>query len=555
MPLRFIRLITALVLAAMIGSAAPALSCVTTNVYVDPAGSDSTGDGSVGNPWKTVVHALSLASAGTVINLNNGTYAENATFSSLSGTTGCNIQLRSTSGQVGHIKTVYINNSNFLTIGPDLDISNQTSTAYPNGYGVHIDGTSHDVTVTTNTIHDLCHDGIFEQPTVGVNITIDHNTITKAQMSGINVNGNIGGAAGTGTTVTDNDISDTQQRPALTGGVFAACPAYAGGDDADWIRVFGGGHVIGTPGHGNNLHDIAHGTTANPTGAGEAHTDCFQSFSSTLTDTVIDSNTCRGSDTAAWTAWNIGVGDIQGTSVARLTYRNNVFANLLQGINFETNVSSLHVYNNTFDHISQEAIIYHQHIDPQSDVTNNVFFDVGAGSDGPIACADSHPPDYLTNDAVMRSGSVGTFCNACACPMSLSIAPDFVDNGDGTGSGANYHLGAASAIKAAGTSIGSFSKDKDNLDRPQWSAWSLGAFELLAPTPTPTATATPTVSATPTASATATPTVSATPTATITATPTASATATSTATATATATATPTASPTPGRGLLGILGW
>jgi hypothetical protein len=441
-----------------------ALACSVANIYVSPTGSDSN-DGSIGSPFLTIAHAISVAVPGTVINLNNGAWVENAIFSGVSGTTGagCNITLRSTSGQIGHLKTVYLNNANYITIGPNLDISNQTGTQYPYGYGVHLDGTSNHDTVTGNYIHELCHDGIFEEAVGGYNL-ISGNTIYKAEMSGITVNGNVGGAAGTGTTVIDNDVSQTQMRPDLLGGIYVGCGS--SGTDADFIRVFGGGHVIGTPGHGNYLHDIPHNTTANPLGASEPHTDCVQTFSATLTNTVIDSNTCREPDTAAWTAWNTEVSDLDGSLVSSVTYRNNVFANLRQGINLESNWSSIHVYSNTFDHIAQEAIIFHQAVDGATDVENNIFYDVGAGTDGTIACSTSTLPTYTTNDAYMRSGGVGSYCGSCTCPTSLSVVPGFTNSGDGTGLGANYHLATGSGLAILGTTIGSFSVDKDNVTRP-----------------------------------------------------------------------------------------
>jgi len=62
---------------------------------------------------------------------------------------------------------------------------------------------------------------------------------------------------------------------------------------------------------------------------------------------------------------------------------------LRQGINFEQSWNSVRVLSNTFDHITQEAVIYHKHIDSNSDVGNNIFFDVGGNvGDGAISCSD-----------------------------------------------------------------------------------------------------------------------------------------------------------------------
>ena len=45
-----------------------------TLVYVATNGSDTTGDGSLGNPWGTLVKALSMVSANTVIYVRGGSY-------------------------------------------------------------------------------------------------------------------------------------------------------------------------------------------------------------------------------------------------------------------------------------------------------------------------------------------------------------------------------------------------------------------------------------------------------------------------------------------------
>ena len=120
-------------------------------------------------------------------------------------------------------------------------------------------------------------------------------------------------------------------------------------------------------------------------------------------------------------------------------------------------------------------------------IENNELFDVGAGGDGPISCYNQTVPAWTTNNTTMRSGGVGNYCGACTCPTSSSIAPGFVSSGDDTGAGANYHLcfangspggcSAISGIANSGTTISSFSIDKDGTPRPQGSAWSIGAYE------------------------------------------------------------------------------
>ena len=443
-------------------------------------GSDSLGNGTAQAPYRTVAKAISMSSAGDAIMVNAGTYAETAIFSGKSGTASCHITLTSTTGRTAVLQGVELNSSNYVDI-QNLELTHQAS-AVPNGYGVYISGTSHDDTVTGSYIHDLCHEGIYEEPTVGNHLTLDHDTIVRAQMAGLNIDG-------TGTTATNNDISYTQQRPQLVGGIFSVCqapdllPRGNPADDADWIRAFGSNHVVSH----NNLHDIPHGTIANPIDVNEAHTDCFQTWdnggtSHGMQNSLFEGNFCRNSTSGA------EVSSLEGT-VTGNTFRNNVFANLDQGFELDGNPQSgNHFYNNTFDHLALEAIVYGGSSAPSGEVIeNNIFFDVGAGGDGPISCYNSTVPTWITNDVSMRSGSVGNYCGGCTCPASLTTVPGFVNYGNATGAGADYHLcfangspsgcSALSGVANSGTTISSFSSDKDGIARPQGSGWSIGAYE------------------------------------------------------------------------------
>lgn len=145
-----------------------------------------------------------MASVGDTISVNAGSYAEIATFNGKSGETGCHIILKSTTGQTAVLQGVQLNSSNYIDV-QNLELTHQDA-ATPDGYGVYISGTSHDDTVTGCYVHDLCHEGIYEESTIGNNITFDSDTIVRAQMAGMNIDG-------TGTTATNNDISYTQQRP------------------------------------------------------------------------------------------------------------------------------------------------------------------------------------------------------------------------------------------------------------------------------------------------------------------------------------------------------
>jgi hypothetical protein len=444
----------------------------------------------------TVNKAISVANPGNLISVANGSYAEIATFTSKSGLNACHLVLQSANPQGAVLFGARLTSSNFVDI-QNFKFTNQTAST-PAGYGVYISGTSHDDTVTGDLITQLCHEGIYEEPTVGTNILLNLNTISFAQMAGINVDGS-------GTTASNNDISQTQEMPKAVGGIYSVCQAFSpGNDDADWIRVFHSGHRI----LNNNLHDIPHNTVANPLGTNEPHTDCFQTFGSAMTNSVFNANTCIGSDPASHTTWDEEVSSFEGT-VTGNTFENNVFANLHQGFELDGSPqNNNHYYNNTFDHMTLEALVYGVVVGAGETVENNEFYDVGGGGDGVISCSSATLPTWTTNNATMRSGSVGTFCESCTCPSSTTLAPGFLSTGTINGTGADYHLclgnnspagstcTALSPLADVATTISSFQTDHDGVSRPQGSGWSIGAYEQV-PLPS-TATPTPTASPSPT---------------------------------------------------------
>lgn len=71
----------------------------TQTIHVDPAGSDSTGDGSELNPYATLVKAASVASPGTIIVVHEGTYSTGQYISNLQGTETHPILITSAEGE------------------------------------------------------------------------------------------------------------------------------------------------------------------------------------------------------------------------------------------------------------------------------------------------------------------------------------------------------------------------------------------------------------------------------------------------------------------------
>ena len=53
------------------------VNCFAATYYISTAGNDVTGDGSAGNPWKTLSKATgTVTTAGDIIHVNAGTYTE-----------------------------------------------------------------------------------------------------------------------------------------------------------------------------------------------------------------------------------------------------------------------------------------------------------------------------------------------------------------------------------------------------------------------------------------------------------------------------------------------
>lgn len=65
-------------------------------LYVDPAGDDGTGDGSSGNPYATIQHAVDVATAGDTVVVGAGSYAENVALTKQITLQGANVGVAGT---------------------------------------------------------------------------------------------------------------------------------------------------------------------------------------------------------------------------------------------------------------------------------------------------------------------------------------------------------------------------------------------------------------------------------------------------------------------------
>ena len=421
--------------------------------YVSPTGSDSAA-GSSSAPWRTIQKAASTLQPGQTAIVATGNYGERVSIAN-SGTKTAPITLKVASGGDAQLLGFDLTGSNWVLNG--FDISTQTNGS--EGYGIYVTGSASYDTIENNYIHELCHEGIFMEPTVS-HISVLTNRIWQAEMAGAQVDG-------TYELIQGNEVWGTQQYPSYAGGIYAGC-TIAGGGDADAFRFFGQHNVF----QGNYAHDIYTSSPTNP----NPHTDCFQTWGSTameVDDILIEQNLCRWpvASTAvdAETAMIEGVDGLVGT----VTFQNNELSDMRQGIVVGSNVAALHVYNNTWDHVLEEGVIFNDMRSTADEFINNIYYDVGAGGDS-YAEVPSGSPVFENNDFYMPGGaSLGTYPTV---EPYISVAPMFVNYGDATASGADFHLQAGSPLKGAGTTLTEVVNDFYGTSRVG-AAYSIGAAQ------------------------------------------------------------------------------
>jgi len=111
------------------------------------------------------------------------------------------------------------------------------------------------------------------------------------------------------------------------------------------------------------------------------------------------------------------------------------------------NVGALKIYNNTWVHVTEQALLFNDFRSPADEIINNIFYDVGYSGDS-YAAVPSGSPIFEANDFYMPGGAtVGTYPTV---EPFMSVAPGFVNYGDATGAGADFHLGSGSGLVSAG---------------------------------------------------------------------------------------------------------
>jgi len=276
----------------------------------------------------------------------------------------------------------------------------------------------------------------------------------------------------------------------VLGGIFAVCTNDGGSNaDADAIRFFGTNHVI----RSNYLHDIEYdfGNTAKPNP--NPHTDCFQTWGAsgeTTGNILIDRNWCVWpSNGSSGSMGEVSSIEALDGAVGNLTYQNNIFQDMIRGVNATQDngapIGQLNFYNNTFDHVIQEAIVVGGSGARSDNIENNIFYDE-AGGDGFIAYSGGEY--FLDNIFYNRAGAPGgVWWGGGATPPYIATNPLFVSTGSSTGVGANYELCVAgqngctvtSTIGHTGVTIQTVPNDYMGNSRSNAGGYSIGAMQMM----------------------------------------------------------------------------
>ena len=171
--------------------------------YVSAGGNDGTGDGSAGNPWLTIQHAVTAVSSGATINVAAGTYVENITITQTVTINGAGQGITTIypavsdpggSGSLGHSNIMLVSANNVTISNLTLDGDNPGLTS-----GFIVNGA--DIDARNGIIEDF-NAGIWNNTTV-FNVTIRN----------IYLRGMYASSGGTGFNLHDNIVTNVAGDP------------------------------------------------------------------------------------------------------------------------------------------------------------------------------------------------------------------------------------------------------------------------------------------------------------------------------------------------------
>ena len=211
--------------------------------------------------------------------------------------------------------------------------------------------------------------------------------------------------------------------------------------------------------------------------AGEEHPDCFQVFSNGATDEARDI-LFEGNYWHDLDAQVVYMSNAHSSPyISDFTFRNNIWANISMQAQIP-NIPRIKFYNNVFYKCAQGTYDAHA-VDIQtgsndSEVRNNIFLECSNNPADPVkgwysfggtGCIGSHNYVGGTSFAAKTHSETGLLNGGDPHFVSLSVGA------------LDFHLQGDSILKDVGTTIASFSTDKDSGARPVGVAWDIGPYE------------------------------------------------------------------------------
>ncbi len=429
----------------VVATAAVTVKVLPLTYYVSSSGADLNDGRSRPTAWATVQKAADTMVAGDQAIVAAGTYDADVNVTA-SGTASHPITFEADSGAQPVVQGFQIAANYIKVIG--FEISNHNTTA-PAGFGIYLTGSN--AYIANNYIHDLYFEGAMisgdgdpNSARTSNNILIN-NRFVRCAMAAAQIEGR-------SNLIQGNDVSYTRQYPA--GGPVRA------GADADAFRFFGSGHIF----RANRIHDIPWGTAENP----NPHIDCFQTWGPAA-NVIIERNFCAWPQTGPAFDNEAAAISAEGGTTAGITFRNNLFVRMRQGINVD-NASGVAVLNNNFSGIVQEGVILVKA--PSAQIANNIFYNVGSGEDSYV-CADP-----AVGNQPASGGQRPVHCQAAlrepiAAMLRIYTLDPLFDNA----AALDFHLQSNSPLIDLGLTLAQVTNDYYGTPRPQGAGYDIGAIE------------------------------------------------------------------------------
>lgn len=411
---------------ALIGS--QHAQAATRTLYVDPSGSDSTGSGSQSKPWKTIGKAVDASTAGDLILINPGTYAETITIEEKHGTSASPITFKANGAGVKIDGTASSRDAVFVTFSSYVVIDGWTVMDAPRA-GLRIDSSDH-VTVRNGVFGDNGYWGIFTD--FSDDLLIEYNEAYGS--------------------VHEHGIyhSNSGDRPIIRGNIIH--DNYAAGLHMNGDESMGGdGTISGAVVEGNIIYN-------NGSGGGAAIN------MDGVADSIVRNNLLYNNH-----ASGIAVYQIDGAVCSQNNqYLNNTIV-MASDSRWAIMIAAAECINNKiFNNILYTAQSY------RGSISLNAWPITGFQSDYNVVMDRFTTDDGDTRLTLAQWQALGNDAHSViANPSQLFVAP-----------GSDFHLKSGSPAIDAGRTLANVTSDLEGTSRPLGNAYDAGAYESGGSAPT-----------------------------------------------------------------------